>query len=49
LFAWLVFRITTVSLYSITALAFDLIVGIVGAVALCFLLIGRYLGNSDPP
>jgi hypothetical protein len=30
------------------ALAFDLIAGIVGAVALCFFLIGHYFGNSDP-
>lgn len=42
LFAWIVLQITTVSLYSITALAFDLIVGIIGAVSLCFFLIGRH-------
>jgi hypothetical protein len=46
LFASVVLRITTVNLYSITALAFDLIVGLIGAVSLCFFLIDRY--QVDP-
>jgi hypothetical protein len=41
LFTLLLLKITTVTIYSNTALAFDLIVGLVGSASLCFFLLGR--------
>ena len=46
LFSWVMVRITQINVYSTTALAFDLMVGLVGAASLCFLFMGRYL--SEP-
>jgi hypothetical protein len=40
--SWVVVRITTISLFSTTAMAFDLIEGLIGAAALCFFLVDRY-------
>src|SRR5688572_21080145 len=46
LVGWLTIRMANLNLFSITALAFDLIVGMAGAVGLCFFLVDRYA--SDP-
>jgi hypothetical protein len=36
--------VTTMKLYSDTAIAFDLMIGVVGAVSASYFLIGRYTG-----
>lgn len=48
LFAWVLLLVTTVSLYSNTALAFDLTVGIVGAVTACMAFAARPAENVTP-
>ncbi|POP51498.1 hypothetical protein [Zhongshania marina] len=46
-FTLLLLKITTVTIYSKTALAFDLIVGLVGAASLCFFLLGRNVDKQS--